>query len=98
MRRGRFRVGLGLAGGLLWALSAGAAADPATTNELSGTALNLLVKNVDVVGLEMTVYPSAYMQAASSVFQQVLHPYYAALSDSQRQAILQRIAFHCAEN
>jgi hypothetical protein len=76
----------------------GAAADPATTNELSGTALDLLVKNVDVVGLEMAVYPSPYMQAASTVFQQVLHPYYAALSDSQRQAILQRLAFHCAEN
>jgi hypothetical protein len=93
-----FRRGLRLAGGLALAVSAGAAADPATTNELSGTALNLLVKNVDVVGLEMAVYPSAYMTAASTVFQQVLHPYYAALDEGQRQAILQRMAFHCAEN
>jgi hypothetical protein len=80
------------------AVCAGAAADPATTNNLSGTALNLLVKDVDVVGLEMTMHQSPYMQAASTVFQQVLHPYYAALDDSQRQAVLQRIAFHCAED
>jgi hypothetical protein len=87
-----------VAGALALALSAGPAADPATTNDVSGNALNLLVKNLDLVGLEMAQYQSPYMQAASTAFQQVLHPYYTALDDSQRQAILQRMAFHCAEN
>lgn len=88
--------GVALAAGL--GIGASAAADPTTTDNLSGTALNLVVKDVDLVGLEMVIYPSPYMQAASTVFQKVLHPYFAALNQAQRDAVLQRIAFHCVED
>lgn len=68
-------------------------------DDVSGTALNLLVKNVDMVALEAPLYPgSDYMTAASQVFQHVLHPYYAALNQRGRDAVLQRVAFSCVEN
>jgi hypothetical protein len=79
-----------------------AADDQATTppglQNLSATVLDLLVKDVDVVGLETLIYgDSAYMQAASQVFQHVLNPYFYAGTAQQAQ-ILQRIQFSCAEN
>ena len=86
------------------AICGGAAADAATTpaqalDGVTGTVLNLLVKNVDVVGLEMPEHPASdYMKAASQAFQHVLHPYYAALSQSERNAVLQGITFNCIEN
>lgn len=76
------------------ALAAGQGLD-----DVTGTALNLVVKNVDVVGLEMPEHPASdYMQAASQAFQHVLHPYYAALTPAARAAVLRRISFVCGEN
>ncbi|MDB5977156.1 MAG: hypothetical protein JWR07_3916 [Nevskia sp.] len=86
---------------------AGAAASPSPAagavenlvDNVTGTALNLVVKDLDVVGLEMLEHPpSDYMKAASQVFQQVLHPYYIAINQRARDAVLQRIAFNCAED
>ncbi len=68
-------------------------------DQIAGLGLDLVSKNVDVVALESLVYPgSPYMAAASQVFQHVLHPYFAALDQKERDAVLQRMAFHCSEN
>jgi hypothetical protein len=95
--------GLSAGVAMAWLLAAGAAAaDPAPAAQaldgLTGAALNLAVKNVDVVAVTTVGSHNAYTAAASEVFRQVLHPYYAALDARGRDAVLQRISFSCAEN
>lgn len=61
--------------------------------------MDLLVKEVDLAALLSLIYgQSDYLTAASKTFENVLHPYFAAVSAQERDTILKRIAFSCSED